>query len=221
MGFLDHRSLALLFDLFRARHEEPHRAGLLLALGHDDDRLALLQLLAPAALVVQAVVRDLVLADRPRAHVPRLGQPAALAGEPGGHEGGAAEDEADGAAVDAYRGEGGGEAVDEAEVGQQRRAVVLLVEDGRAVDDVERGAVGQLHLREVRLLGHDLVDVGRQQRVGGEQRVAQGALHGGLELLLGSSLHTACGRECQRTCLFDCDHDDGRPPRQSNRGQGA
>lgn len=62
---------------------------------------------------------------------------------------------------------------------------VLLVEERDGVKYVERVAVGEFHRREGCLLGQDLVDVRRQQRVCCEQRVAEGALDRGLEFLFG------------------------------------
>jgi hypothetical protein len=75
-------------------------------------------------------------------------------------------------------------------VGQQH-AAVDLVGDGLAVNDVQRGAVGQLDLLERVLLGQDLVDDGRQERVGGQQRLADGPLDGGFELLFGAAVESA------------------------------
>lgn len=69
---------------------------------------------------------------------------------------------------------------------RQQVGAVLLVEQGHRVEHVERVAVGQLHALEGALLGHDFVDVGRQEGVRCEEGVAEGALDGGFELLLGS-----------------------------------
>ena len=111
---------------------------------------------------------------------------AAIAGEAGGHEGSAAQDEADGAPVDADGGEGLGEAVDEAKVGDEGGSRVLLVEErGAVLEDVETGAVGQLHLGEGGLLGEGLVDVGGEEGVRRQQGLAEGPLDRRLELLLG------------------------------------
>jgi hypothetical protein len=78
--------------------------------------------------------------------------------------------------------------VDEAQVGQQQAVVVLLVDDGVTVDDEERGAVGQLDLLERVLLGQHLVDVRGEERVGGQDGLADRALDRGLELLFGGAV---------------------------------
>lgn len=52
---------------------------------------------------------------------------------------------------------------------EQRRLNVELEEERLAVDDVEADAVGQLDLLERRLLGEELVDVGGEEGVGGEE----------------------------------------------------
>lgn len=66
------------------------------------------------------------------------------------------------------------------------RRRVGLEEKGRgAVDDVQRHAVGKLDLLERGLLGDDVVDERRQERVGGQERLAQVALDRGFELLFG------------------------------------
>ena len=189
MCLLDHGPLPLVLDVLGAGDQDADSAGLLLALGHDDGRLALLELAAPVALVVGPLVRD-ALGGGLAVPLVRARQAAAGAGQARGHQGGAAEDEADGAAVYADGGEGLGEAVDELEVGEQD-AVVDLEEDGLAVEDVEARAVGQLHLLQGGLLGEHIVDEGRQEGVGREQRLAQRALDRGLELLLGGGRETA------------------------------
>lgn len=71
---------------------------------------------------------------------------------------------------------------------QQHAVVVLLVHDGAAVDDVQRDAVRQLDQLERRLLGEHLVDVRGQEGVGRQDRVADRALDGGFELLLGGAV---------------------------------
>lgn len=126
---------------------------MLLALGHDHDGLVLVQLAAPVAVLVDALI---IVAARLFA---RLWQSAAGAGQARGHERGAGQYEADGAAVDTDGREGLGEAVDELEM-REEGALVDLEEDGLAVDDVEGCAVGELHLLEGGFLGEDLVDVG-------------------------------------------------------------
>lgn len=65
---------------------------------------------------------------------------------------------------------------------------VLLVEEGRGVEDVEGVAVGELHGGEGGLFGEDLVDVRGEEGVGGEEVLAEGALDGGFELLLWGGL---------------------------------
>lgn len=181
MRVFNHRSLALVLDGLGAFHQKSHGAGLGLALGPHDDGLALLELPAPAVLVVEALGVAAVAA----------GQAAAGAGEAGGHEGGAREDETDGAAVDAYRGEAGREAVHEAEVGEQRVGVDLE-EEGLAVEHVQGGAVRQLHGLERALLGQDLVNVRVQERVRCQQALAQVALDRRLELRLGRRGESVC-----------------------------
>jgi hypothetical protein len=80
-------------------------------------------------------------------------------------------------------------------VRQQVRAV-LLVEQRNVVENVEGVAVGQLHARQGALLGEDLIDVGRQEGKRGEEGLAQGALDGGFQLLLGSALETRMSLSC-------------------------
>lgn len=62
---------------------------------------------------------------------------------------------------------------------------VLLVEERLGVKDVEGVAVGELHAGEGSLLREDLVNVGVEKGVGREEGLAQAALDGGFELLLG------------------------------------
>lgn len=76
---------------------------------------------------------------------------------------------------------------------EQRRLNVELEEERLAVDDVEADAVGELDLLERRLLGEELVDVGGEEGVGGEERGAEGALDRRLELLLGRRREGAGG----------------------------
>lgn len=71
---------------------------------------------------------------------------------------------------------------------RQQVGPVILVEERHGVEHVEGVSVGQLHAREGGLLGEDLFDVGRQERVRGEEGLAQRALGGGFELLLGGAL---------------------------------
>lgn len=162
MCVFDHRALAFCLDLGRARNQNPHRARLLLALGHDDYGLTLGQLPAPPALLVSPLIQLLALLEALGRPLHR--QPSALRRQSGSHERGARQHEADGAAVYAYRGECLGEAVDEAEVGQQTGRV-LLVEEGFRLEDVEGVAVGQLHALKGGLLGENLVDVGGHEGV--------------------------------------------------------
>lgn len=170
MRFLDHGALALLLDLLRARDQESHRASMILALGRNHHGLVLLQLPTPVALLVGALVASLA----------RLRQPAAGARQAGRHECGAREHEANGAAIDADGREGLGEAVDELQVWEED-AFVHFEEQGLAINDVEGGAVGKLHLLERAFLGEDLIDVGVEEGVGLEKGAAEGALDGGLE----------------------------------------
>lgn len=76
---------------------------------------------------------------------------------------------------------------------EQRRLNVELEEERLPVDDVEADAVGELDLLERRLLGEELVDVGGEEGVGGEERGAEGALDRRLELLLGRRREGAGG----------------------------
>lgn len=162
MRLLDDGPLALLLDLLGAHDQEPDGARLDLALGPHDHRLALLQLPGPPLVVVE----PLPLGAGRRAR----GQAAPRARQAGGHEGGARQDEADGAAVDAYAGEGGGEAVDEAQVRQQGGCRVVLEEERLRVQHVQRAPVRQLHRLQRHLLRQDLVDVRVQQRVRRQKR---------------------------------------------------
>lgn len=175
MRLLHYRPLALLLDLLRPRHQYPHRARLLLALGHNHHRLPLLQLAAPVPVLIHPLIRH-ALSHRLPGALRRQRQAAALARQPRRHKRRAAKHEADGAAVDADGGEGLGEAVHEAQVREQRRLNVELEEERLAVDDVEADAVGELDLLERRLLGEELVDVRGEEGVGGEERGAEGAL---------------------------------------------
>lgn len=92
---------------------------------------------------------------------------------------------------------------------RQQVGPVILVEERYGVEHVEGVSVGQLHAREGALLGEDLFDVGRQERVRGEEVLAQRALGGGFELLLGSALEAvmmklafcASGRRGKRTWI--------------------
>jgi hypothetical protein len=167
-------SLALVFHSLGALHQETDSAGLGLALGPHDNRLALFQLAGPPVLLVEALGVATLSA----------GEAAAGTRQTGGHEGRARQHKADGAAVDAYRGEAGREAVHQLEVGEEG-VCVDLEEEGLAVEHVEGGAVGQLHGLERALLGQNLVNVGIEERVRGQQALAQVALHRGLELRLG------------------------------------
>lgn len=74
---------------------------------------------------------------------------------------------------------------------RQEGVVVVLEEDGLAIGDVQGGALGQFDLVEGGFLGQDLVDVWVQERVGGQEGLAQGALYRRLELLLWSARQTA------------------------------
>lgn len=56
----------------------------------------------------------------------------------------------------------------------------MLEEERLPVEHVQRAAVRQLHRLERAFLRQDLVDVRIQQGVGGQQRLAQRALHGRL-----------------------------------------
>lgn len=69
---------------------------------------------------------------------------------------------------------------------QQCGAVIVLEEDGLIIDDVEGGAVGELHLCQGGLFRQDLVDVGSQERVACQEGLAQGALDGGFEFGFGT-----------------------------------
>lgn len=183
MRVLNHRPLTLGLDLVGSADQRAHGTRLLLALGHDDDGLALVQLPAPAAVGVDALVHLPAVLEARGGPLDR--QPAPLGRQAGGHERRAHEHEADGAAVDADRREALREAVHEPEVRHDGGRVVLLVEERLRIQHVQRVAVGQLHARQRRLLGQDLVNVRRQQGVRREQRLAEGPLHRRLELLLG------------------------------------
>ena len=188
---LHHGALALGLDLVRPRDQRADRAGLLLSLRHDNHRLPLEQLPAPPAVLINTLLHLLALDDALGPAVD--GQPAALGGQPGGHERRARQHKAYRAAVDAYRGERLGEAVDEAQVGEHDGPVggVLLVEERGRVEDEEGVAVGQLHALEGALLGEHLIDVGRQERVCRDEGGAEGALGRRLELLLRGRLESA------------------------------
>ena len=194
MRLLDNGSLALLLNLLSPRNQHSDGTGLLLALRKHNNRLALLQLATPVPFLIRALIRhlDIVFVGLrllPRRPLMRHRQPAALTRQAGSHERRAREHEADGAAVYPDGGEALREAVDELEVGHDGvllRRRVGLEEKGRgAVDDVQRHAVGKLDLLERGLLGDDVVDERRQERVGGQERLAQVALDRGFELLFG------------------------------------
>lgn len=101
----------------------------------------------------------------------RQRQPTALTRQSGRHERRSGEHKADGAAVYPDGREALGEPVDELEMGHDGvllRGRVGLEEKGRgAVDHIQGNAVGELDLFERGLFGDDVVDVGRQERVGG------------------------------------------------------
>jgi hypothetical protein len=59
---------------------------------------------------------------------------------------------------------------------RQERVGIDLEEERLRVQHVQRATVGQLHGLERALLGQDLVNVGVQERVGGQERLAQRAL---------------------------------------------
>lgn len=183
MRILNNGSLPLILDILRAHDQESHRARLRLALSAHNNRLPLRELPRPPILLIQPLPRPVL-----RPHRQHPARQAATSGrEAGGHEGGAGEHEADGAAVDAHAGEGGGEAVHEAQVRQQRGRV-LLEEERLAVQHVQRAAVGQLHGLEGPLLGQDLVHVAVQERVRRQQRLPEVPLHRRFELRLGRRL---------------------------------
>jgi hypothetical protein len=71
---------------------------------------------------------------------------------------------------------------------RQQVGSVILVEERHGVEHVEGVSVRQLHALEGALLRENLFDVGCQERVRGEEGLAQRALGGGFELLLGSAL---------------------------------
>lgn len=60
---------------------------------------------------------------------------------------------------------------------------VVLEEQGVSVADVEGYPVGELHLLEGGLFGHDLFDEGVEEGVGLQERGPEGALDGGFEFL--------------------------------------
>lgn len=169
MRLLNDGPLALLLDDLGALDQDTNSARLELALGRNDDRLALLELAGPAPLLVETLgVAPLAARQAPTG-----------AGEAGRHEGGAAEDEADGAAVDAYAGEAAREAVDELEVRQQHVRLVVLEEERLALEHVQGAAVGKLHGFQGAFLGQQLVDHIVQERVGRREGLAQRALDAG------------------------------------------
>lgn len=158
------RSLTRSLDLCRASHQRADGTSFRLALGHNDHGLALDQLSAPAALAVHALVHLFALFQL--LWRPFCRQSAALGRQAWRHERRARQDEADGAAVDSDGRERLREAVDELEMRDQRAGgVVLLVEDGRAVDDVERVSVGELHAGQGGLFGENFLDVRVQKGV--------------------------------------------------------
>ncbi|KAI6773792.1 hypothetical protein HG531_000641 [Fusarium graminearum] len=142
MRVLDHGSLALGLDLLGSRRKCSHSTRLILALGYDNDRLALDQLSAPSEIVVHLLVHLVLWYTLGRA-VGR--QSATSGGKSRSHEGGAREDEADSTTVYANARKGLGEAMDESEVGNEDSCKVLLEEDGCRVENVEGVAVGKLH----------------------------------------------------------------------------
>lgn len=196
MRVLDDGTLPLLPHLLRIHEQEPHSTSLRLPLRKHNNRFALNQLASPMTILIKALriithpfrtlslSRSLSSSPTTTLYRPRERQPTPGARQPGSHERSAGEDEADGAAIDADGGEGGGEAVDELEVRQQR-VVHVLEEQGVAVEHVQGAAVGQLHGLEGALLRQDLVDVPAQEGVGRQQRLAQPALHRRLQLRLG------------------------------------
>lgn len=137
MPLLYHRPLPLLLTLLRTHAQQAHRTRLLFALCTHHDRLALVQL-APT---VPALPRAFCLAVGAHLGCVAAREPPPRGSQAGGHEGCARQHKADGAAVDADRGEAGREAVHEAQVREERIGHVLE-EEGRAADEVERHSVG-------------------------------------------------------------------------------
>lgn len=184
MRILHYRPLALCLDLIRPSSQRANRTRLLLALGHNHHRLPLGQLSAPPSIFHNALLHLFPFLKRLR---PINRQSAPRGRQPRRHERRSRKNKANGSAIDTNARKRLREAVHELQVRQQVGRVVL-VEERHGVEHVEGVSVGQLHAREGALLGEDLFDVGRQERVRGEEILAQRALGGGFELLLGSAL---------------------------------
>lgn len=184
MRILHHRPLALRLDLIRPSSQRPNRTRLLLALRHNHHRLSLGQLPAPPSILHNALLHFLPLLER---LCPIDGQPSSRGRQSRRHQRRSRKHKANGSAIDPNARKRLREAVHELQVRQQV-GPVILVEERHGVEHVEGVSVGQLHAREGGLLGEDLFDVGRQERVRGEEVLAQRALGGGFELLLGSAL---------------------------------
>lgn len=76
-------------------------------------------------------------------------------------------------------------------------ALVDLEENGLAINYIEGGTVGKLHLLEGAFFGEDLIDVGGQERVCLEKVSTQGALDGGFKFGFRSAGETA---QLERFC---------------------
>lgn len=143
MCVLNDRPLALFLDLCRAHGQEAHGTRFHLALCPDDDGLASIEL-SPAEISfaggsARSVVVNTVARMFGRRGIAR-GESSSGRREAGSHEGGAREDEANGAAIDAHGGKCVGEAVDEAEMWEQRIGHVLI-EERSGGEEIERRAL--------------------------------------------------------------------------------
>lgn len=181
MRILHNGPLALVLDISGPSNQCSHCTRLGLTLSHDDNGLTLGQLATPAPFGIDALLQLVALFHPAGGALD--GEAAARRRQTRGHKCGAGEHEADGAAVDSNGGKRLGETVDEAQV-RNKGGRILLVEERRRVENVQRVAVGQLHALEGGLLGHDFVNVRRQERVCREEGLAKRSLHRRLELLL-------------------------------------
>lgn len=186
MRILHHRSLALRLDLIRSSSQRTDRTRLLLALRHNHHRLSFGQLPAPPPILHNALLHLLALLQR---LCPINGQSSAGRRQPRRHQRRSRKHKANRSTIDPNARKRLREAVHELQVRQQI-GPVILVKQRHGVEHVEGVAVGQLHAREGALLGEDLFDVRGQERVRGEEGLAQRALGGGFELLLGRALET-------------------------------
>ena len=140
MAPLNRHPLLHRLHLLRAQTQPTHQTRLGLPLSHDDDDVALVNL------------------------VVFLRQPSAGASQAGHHQGRARENEPDGSPVDLDGPEGAGEPMDQLQRGDQR-VVHVLPEERVRVQNVERHSVRKLDGLDLAFLRQQLIHVRAELRV--------------------------------------------------------